>query len=704
MRPHILSPLFTGVQTLEGVGPRLEKSLSRLLQPTDQTTGPRLIDLLFHLPTGLIDRRAQPSIANAKAGEFATIEVSVVCHAPSPRGKRRLPYRIFCEDATGEIELVYFHSDPGYLERLLPIGEKRFISGRVEVYDGRLQMPHPDYVVTADELAQLPLLESVYPLTEGLSRKALLKAETQAVARLPELPEWQDGPWIAAKGWPAFADALRRAHAPQSEADLLPETPHRQRLAYDELLANQLALALIRAKLRRTKGRQVKGAGRLRQEIIDALPFELTGSQRQAMQEIDADMAAPHRMLRLLQGDVGSGKTVVALLAMANCVEAGHQAALMAPTEVLARQHLKSISSLAEASGLRIALLTGRERGRERDKTLSELESGEIDILIGTHALIQAPVAFKDLALAVIDEQHRFGVHQRIALQSKGGERGTDVLVMTATPIPRTLVLTNYGDMDASQLTEKPAGRKPVITRALPIERIGEVTSRLAQALSAGAQAYWVCPLVEESEILDVSAAEDRYAELAKMFGKQVGLVHGRMGGSEKDAVMAAFAAGEVSVLVATTVIEVGVDVPNATIMVIEHSERFGLAQLHQLRGRVGRGAEQSSCILLHQPPLSETARARLNILRETEDGFRIADEDLRLRGGGEVLGTRQSGLPSLRFARLPEDRELLDAANDDAKLVLATDPELNSERGEALRNLLYLFARDEAVRLLRAG
>ena len=401
---------------------------------------------------------------------------------------------------------------------------------------------------------------------------------------------------------------------------------------------------------------------------------------------------------------MGSGKTVVALLAMASCVEAGHQAALMAPTEVLARQHLHSISSLAGRSGLRIALLTGRERGADREKTLKALEAGEIDILIGTHALIQAPVAFKDLALAVIDEQHRFGVHQRIALQSKGGERGTDVLVMTATPIPRTLVLTNYGDMDASQLTEKPAGRKPVITRALPIERIGDVTGRLTQALSAGAQAYWVCPLVEESDILDISAAEERYAELAKLFGSKVGLVHGRMAGAEKDAVMAAFAAGELSILVATTVIEVGVDVPNATIMVIEHSERFGLSQLHQLRGRVGRGADQSSCILLYQPPLGETARARLSILRETEDGFRIADEDLRLRGGGEVLGTRQSGLPSLRLARLPEDRELLDAANDDAKLILATDPELKSERGEALRNLLYLFARDEAVRLLRAG
>jgi len=704
MRPHILSPLFAGVRSLEGVGPRLETTLKRLLRPGDETSEPYIIDLLFHLPTGLIDRRARPSIANAKPGQFATLEVSVLRHAPPPRGKRRLPYRIFCEDGSGEIELVFFHSDQAYLNRLLPVGERRFISGRLEVYDGRLQMPHPDYVVTADEMEQLPLIEPVYPLTEGLSRKVLLKVEEQALARLPELPEWQDGPWIKAKGWLDFSTSLRLAHAPQSETDLLAESPARQRLAYDELLANQLALALIRRKLRRAKGRPVKATGTLRKALLDTLPFELTESQHQALAEIEADMAASTRMLRLLQGDVGSGKTVVALLAMATCVEAGYQAALMAPTEVLARQHLQSISNLSEGSGLRIGLLTGRERGHERDATLSGLEAGKIDILVGTHALIQDPVAFKDLALAVIDEQHRFGVHQRIALQSKGGDGGVEVLVMTATPIPRTLVLTNYGDMDASQLTEKPAGRKPVITRALPIERIADVTVRLGEALAAGAQAYWVCPLVEESDVLDVSAAEERYAQLTAQFGDQVGLIHGRLNSAEKDAVMAAFAAGDLSILVATTVIEVGVDVPNATIMVIEHSERFGLAQLHQLRGRVGRGAGQSSCILLYQPPLSEAARARLKILRETEDGFRIADEDLRLRGGGEVLGTRQSGLPSLRLARLPEDRDLLDAANDDAKLVLAQDPELTSARGEALRVLLYAFARDEAVRLLRAG
>ena len=704
MRPHILSPLFAGVRSLEGVGPRLETLLKRLLQPIDEASEPRIIDLLFHLPSGLIDRRARPSIANARPGQFATLDVSVIRHAPSPRGKRRLPYRIYCEDGSGEIELVFFHSDQAYLNRLLPVGERRFISGRIEIYDGRLQMPHPDYVVTADEMEQLPLIEPVYPLTEGLSRKVLLKTEELALARLPELPEWQDGPWIKTKGWADFSKSLRQAHALQSEADLLPTSPARQRLAYDELLANQLALALIRRKLRRAKGRPVKAAGKLRKALLGSLPFELTVSQHQALAEIDADMGASTRMLRLLQGDVGSGKTVVALLAMATCIEAGHQAALMAPTEVLARQHLQSISDLSKGSGLRVGLLTGRDRGRERDETLKRLEAGEIDILIGTHALIQEPVAFKDLALAVIDEQHRFGVHQRIALQSKGGDGRIDVLVMTATPIPRTLVLTNYGDMDASQLTEKPAGRKPVVTRALPIERIADVTMRLGEALSTGAQAYWVCPLVEESDVLDVSAAEERYAQLSAQFGDQVGLIHGRLNSAEKDAVMAAFAAGDLSILVATTVIEVGVDVPNATIMVIEHSERFGLAQLHQLRGRVGRGAGQSSCILLYQPPLSDAARARLKILRETEDGFRIADEDLRLRGGGEALGTRQSGLPSLRLARLPEDRDLLDAANDDAKLVLAQDPELTSPRGEALRVLLYLFARDEAVRLLRAG
>ncbi len=703
MRPDSLSPLFAGIRTLGGVGPRLETAFGRLLRPLDADAGPRVIDLLFHLPVGLLDRTARPKIAEATPNELATLEVTVTRHKAPPRG-RRLPYRIFCEDSTGEIELIFFRGDKSYLERLLPVGERRFISGRIDAYDGRLQMAHPDHVVGEDDLDSLPLIEPIYPLTAGISQKVLLKTLAQALAKVPDLAEWQDQAWFNSKRWSNFADSLRTAHTPQNAADVLPEAPARQRLAFDELLANQLALSLVRGRLRRIAGRAIVGDGSLRKKIVDTLPFALTSSQSQALGEIDADLREPQRMLRLLQGDVGSGKTIVALLAMASAVEAGHQAALMAPTEVLARQHLASFQSIAEAAGVRIALLTGRERGRERKRVLDALAGGDIDMLIGTHALFSDDVVFKDLAFVVIDEQHRFGVHQRLALQAKGSGSGTDVLIMTATPIPRTLVLTAYGDMDVSQLREKPAGRQPVLTRAIPTGRIGDVIGRLEKALESGAQAYWVCPLIEESEVLDISAAQDRYADLQKRFGERVGLVHGKLSSAQKDDVMAAFAAGELSILVATTVIEVGVDVRNATIMVIEHSERFGLAQLHQLRGRVGRGSDQSACILLYKAPLGETARARIEILRESDDGFLIAEEDLRLRGGGEVLGVRQSGLPTFRLASLPEHQNLLDAAHDDAQLILANDRDLTSVRGEALRVLLYLFARDEATRLLRAG
>ncbi|HEX7967317.1 MAG TPA: ATP-dependent DNA helicase RecG, partial [Stellaceae bacterium] len=463
-----------------------------------------------------------------------------------------------------------------------------------------------------------------------------------------------------------------------------------------------LAIALVRAHTKRLPGRTVAAEGKLRQRVTAALPFALTQAQRQASAEIAGDMASPTRMLRLLQGDVGSGKTVVALIAMLDAVEAGCQAALMAPTEILARQHFATLSKLAAPAGVEIALLTGREKGRAREALLARLTAGEIDIIVGTHALFQEDVAFKDLALAVIDEQHRFGVEQRIALSGKG--RGVDILVMTATPIPRTLLLTSYGDLDSSRLTEKPAGRQAVTTRTLPLARLEEVIEAVRRALSQGAKVYWVCPLVEESEAVDLAAVDERHAQLKASFGERVGLVHGRMKGAEKDRVMESFAHGGVDVLVATTVIEVGVDVPDATVMVIEHAERFGLAQLHQLRGRIGRGDKPSACLLLYATPLGETAKARLTILRETEDGFRIAEEDLRLRGAGEVLGTRQSGMPELHLADLAAHADLLAVARDDARLALTRDPELASPRGEALRTLLYLFQRDVAVRYVRSG
>jgi ATP-dependent DNA helicase RecG len=699
MRPEVLFPLFAPARTLPGIGPRLETLVAKLVGVKSGET--KVVDLCWHLPTGLVDRRRRPKIAEARDGEIATIEVQVGLHV-APRTKR-LPYRVHVHDDTGEMQIIFFNVHGDYLAKALPEGSTRIVSGRVDFYQGEPQMTHPDHIVAPEEVASLPLLEPIYPLTAGLPLKAVQKAARAAVERAPELPEWQDGPWLKARGFPSWRAALKAAHEPESEAELMPDSPSRARLAYDELLANQLALGLVRRRMRALPGRSIVGDGHLRAKVISALPFALTGAQRTALAEIDDDMKSGRRMLRLLQGDVGSGKTVEALLAMLNAVEAGCQAAMMAPTEILARQHHASLVPLCEAAGVRLELLSRREKGKRRAELLEGLATGAIDILVGTHALFQEDVAFKALALAVVDEQHRFGVHQRLQLQSKGGT-GTDILVMTATPIPRTLTLTAYGDMDVSRLTEKPPGRKPIDTRALPLDRLDDVVEGLRRALAGGAQIYWVCPLVEESEELDVTAAEERHRHLEADFGGVVGLVHGRMKAAEKDAAMARFEAGETRILVATTVIEVGVNVPSATVMVIEHAERFGLAQLHQLRGRVGRGGDRSSCLLLYHAPLGETAAARLKIMRETEDGFRIAEEDLKLRGAGELLGTRQSGLPTFRVADIERHGELLAAAYDDARMIIERDAELETPRGQALRVLLYLFERDEAIRYLRSG
>jgi len=699
MRPSLLNSLFASATTLPGVGPKVEKLLRRLTGRDDDT---RVVDLLFHLPTGAIDRRARPKLRDVVPGMVATVAVTIDRHRPPPPGRSRAPYLVYASDDTGDVVLTYFNARKDYIDKLLPVGQRRYVSGTTALYDGMLQMVHPDRVVDEAGLAKLPLIEPVYPLTEGVSLNQLRKAVEGALAKIPQLPEWQDPAFVKREKFPAWSDALRAVHRPSVPDDVLPESAAWSRLAYDEILAGQLALALVRAHLRRISGRRTLGDGRLREKIIAALPYALTPSQVRAVADIASDLAQPHRMLRLLQGDVGSGKTVVALLACAAVIEAGRQAAIMAPTEILARQHLATISDVAAAVGLRVALLTGRERGRERTDILARLAAGEIDLLVGTHALFQEEVEFRDLALAVVDEQHRFGVHQRLALARKG--EAVDVLVMTATPIPRTLVLTYFGDMDVSELREKPAGRKPIDTRTIPLDRINEVVDGVGRALDEGRRVYWVCPLVEESESLDVAAAEARFRSLQERFGEHVGLVHGKMKGADKDQAMARFASGETQLLVATTVIEVGVDVPEATVMVIEHAERFGLAQLHQLRGRIGRGAERSTCLLLYRAPLGETAKARLAVMRETEDGFRIAEEDLGLRGEGDVLGTRQSGMPGFRLARIETHGKLLQAARDDAALVLTRDPKLASPRGEALRVLLYLFERDEAIRLLRAG
>lgn len=698
MRPSSLDSLFAGLTSLSGVGPKLEALYRRLLG----RDAPKVIDLLLHLPSGVIDRRSRPKLRDVVPGTVVTVAVTVDSHRPSPPNRPRAPYRIDAHDDTADITLTYFNARRDHLEKLLPEGALRYVSGTAEIYDGVLQMVHPDRVVDEAGFATLPLVEPAYPLTEGLAPGNVRRAMDSALTKLPDIPEWQDGPWLSREQFPSFAAALRTLHRPADPSDADPAGRAWTRLAYDELLAGQLALGLVRAHIRRPAGRGSSSEGRMRADILKSLPYSLTHSQQKALDDITADLAQPLRMLRLLQGDVGSGKTVVALLAAATVIEAGRQAAVMAPAEILARQHVRTIAPLAEAAGIRFAILTGRERGKERDAIMDRLALGEIDLLIGTHALFQDDVAFRDLALVVVDEQHRFGVHQRLALMQKGA--AVDVLVLTATPIPRTLVLTYYGDMDVSELREKPAGRKPVDTRVISIARLREVESAVGRAIAEGRQVYWVCPLVEESEKIDLAAAEARFKELKAQFGDVVGLVHGRLKGADKDSAMARFASAETRVLVATTVIEVGVDVPNATVMVIEHAERFGLAQLHQLRGRVGRGSGQSACLLLHGNPLGETAKARLSIMRETEDGFRIADEDLRLRGEGDLLGTRQSGMPGYRVVRFETHGKYLGAARDDAALALRRDPTLTGPRGQALRQLLYLFEKDDAVRLIQAG
>jgi ATP-dependent DNA helicase RecG len=699
MRPALLNPLFAPVTSLAGVGPKQDRLLRYLL---DREETPRLVDLLLHLPASVIDRRARPKIRDAVPGTVVTLEVTVDRHRPTPARNRRAPHLVYASDETGDVVLTYFRAQPGYVEKLLPVGSKRYVSGTAQMYDGTLQLTHPDRVVDEAGFAKLSGIDPVYPLTEGLALGSLRRAMAQALQKLPALPEWISPEVLRRCKFPPIAEALKRVHMPLELTDILPDGTFWSRLAFDELLAGQLALALVRAQLRRPAGDRHAGDGHLRNKIIDALPYALTGSQRQAAAAITEDLRQPVRMLRLLQGDVGSGKTVVALLAAAAVTEAGKQAALMAPTEILARQHIKTIAPLAERAGLRAAILTGREKGKERRDILARLAAGEIDFLVGTHALIQDDVIFKALALAVVDEQHRFGVRERLALTAKG--EAVDVLVLSATPIPRTLVLTYFGDMDISELREKPAGRQPIDTRAVPDSRLSEVMDAVGRALSAGKLVYWICPLVEESETVNLTDAEARFESLKARFRDKVGLVHGKMRGTEKDRVMAQFAAGEIGLLVATTVVEVGVDVPAATIMVIENAERFGLAQLHQLRGRIGRGSEASTCLLLYREPLNEMSTARLKVIRETTDGFRIAEEDLKLRGEGDVLGVRQSGLPGYRIARSDVHGQLITQARDEALRIMKENPRLKGARGEALRCLLYLFERDEALPLIGAG
>lgn len=693
-RPEVLFPLFAGLETLDGVGPKTAKLLAHL-----HVEAPR--DLLFTLPHGVVDRRLLPSLRNAELPRTATVVVTVGAHRP-PRS-RGGAYRVQVEDAETSFEIVFFHGRSDYLKRVLPTGARRLVSGKVELFDGLIQMVHPDHILPEEDLADIPEFEPVYPLTAGVTQKTMWKATRSAIARVPDVAEWIDPAQKARAGWPDFGAAITRAHAPEGKADLSPGAPARERLAYDELMAHQLTLALARARQRRGKGQPSVGTGVLQARVRAAFPYAPTGAQERAIAEIAADMGAEKRMSRLLQGDVGSGKTLVAFMALLVAVEAGGQGVMMAPTEILARQHLDELRPLAESAGVVLEILTGRDKGSERRAKLAALARGDIQVLVGTHAVFQADVAFSDLRLAVVDEQHRFGVRQRLELGKKG--LAPDVLVMTATPIPRSLALAQYGDMDTSVLDEKPPGRKPIKTVLVSEGRIDEVIGRLRVAIDEGQQCYWVCPLVEESEVSDLVAAEERFKRLRAAFGDDVvGLVHGQMPSEAKDAAMADFQSGRSRLLVATTVIEVGVNVPNATIMVIERAESFGLAQLHQLRGRVGRGSGASTCLLMYQPPLSDGGRRRLEVLRETEDGFRIAETDLQMRGAGDVIGTAQSGVPRFRVADLERQAGLMATAQSDARALLAEDPTLEGPRGRAARLLLWLMRQDEAIRLIGVG
>lgn len=693
-RPEILWPLFGEIQSLPGIGAKSAKLFEKL-----GATRPK--DLLFLPPLNVIDRRVRRSVAGVPEGEIATVEVEVGVHHPARR--KGGPYRIMVRDSGAEFMLVFFRAKGDWLSQKLPTGQRRVISGKLEIYDGVLQITHPDHVLTPAEIETLPDFEPVYPLTQGLSQRVFAKAAQAALGRVGDMPEWLDPPLKNRESWPDWKAALDDVHNPQGRADLSPAAKGRRRLAYDELLAHQLTLSLARAHMKRGKGRTITGDGSLRAKLLAALPYSPTGAQTRAAAEIDADMSSPQRMLRLLQGDVGAGKTLVAMMALLSAVESGGQGAMMAPTEILARQHFAGLAPLAQAVGVKLDILTGRDKGKARAEKLAALEAGETDLIVGTHSLFQKSVLFNDLRLAIIDEQHRFGVKQRMDMSAKGA--GVDMLVMTATPIPRSLALAHFGDMDVSVLDEKPPGRQPIETRMISLGRYHDVVERLKAATTDGRRAYWVCPLVEESEVLDATAAEDRARALKAVFGEaEVAVIHGQMPTVEKDEAMAAFQEGRAKVLVATTVIEVGVDVPEATIIVIEHAERFGLAQLHQLRGRVGRGSGASTCLLLYSAPLGKTAEARLTTLRDSDDGFMIAEEDLKLRGAGDLLGVQQSGLPQFRIADLEIDLELMRWAQDDARLILEKEPDLSGKRGAALRVLLYLHDRDAAIQYLGGG
>ena len=681
MRPKLLAPLFVPVENFNGIGPKLSSWIKNLC-------GPYALDVLWHMPTGINHRpllKTKPILP-----QLGTLFLEITAHKV-PRS-RKLPCVISGTSTLGIVEIVFFHYHPSLLAKKLAIGKKVWISGKFSYEQDTIKVSHPDYI--EDDLSKIPQNEVIYPLKAGANGKVIRKIIEQIIPILPNLPEEIDPIILKQHGWPSWQQAVKIMHSPQTQEDLALQQLARQRLAFDELLSNQIALHLTRRHNHQKPGQSLP----FKNQINLNLPFDLTSAQKKCLQEIRNDLASNECMIRLLQGDVGSGKTVVALLAALQAIENNTQTAFLAPTDILARQHFEKIKNLCQTLPIEIQLLTSHEKGKKRQEILSDLTQGRIDLLIGTHAILEQNVTFKKLSFAIIDEQHRFGVKQRLSLANK--EQGTNLLFMTATPIPRTLALTAYGDMDISVLNEKPKGRQPIDTRVIPLSQVETIISRLK---SLSSQIYWVCPLVEESEESDLMAAQKRFQNLQKIYGEKVGLIHGKMKPEEKKQAMDRFISGDTKILVSTTVIEVGVDVPSAATMIVEHAERFGLASLHQLRGRVGRGQDKAICLLLHGR-LSETGHKRLKILRDFDDGFKIAEADLHLRGAGEILGLRQSGLPLFHMANIEEHTDLLTLANQQAQKILTQDPYLTTPHGQAVKNMLYLFQKDTVINLLNAG
>ena len=693
LRPKILYPLFSSLNNIPGVGSRTAKLIEKI-------TTPNLFGLCKHLPTNLLTRKRIIKLSFAEKDKFIILPVKIISHKPSRR--KNMPYKIACFGGGVALDLVFFNARPDYLEEILPINEKRVISGKIDFFREKYQIIHPDYVVDLKDRKDIPSSGPIYPSTKGLTQRVLKKSITWSLDQLPDLPEWAETNLMMRKKWLPWKESLISLHNANNDFDLRASSSNRTRLAYDELLANQLAISIIRSDIKTHVGKSITSKRVIQNKVISLLPFKMTDSQKKALEKIELEIAGSKRMVHLLQGDVGSGKTIVALLSMLTVIEAGYQCALMAPTEILSKQHFSTFKKFLKNTNVTLSLLAGNEKSSVRKRNLNDLTSGSAQIIIGTHSLFQESVSFQNLGLVVIDEQQRFGVHQRYLLASKG--KKTNVLIMTATPIPRTLTLAAFGDINVSCLREKPSGRKDIITKVAPIARFNKIVSAIKNRVKNNERIYWVCPLIEESEVLNLVNVKKRFENLKNIFGSKVGLVHGRLKSEEKELTMKKFINGEINIIVSTTVIEVGVDIPEATVMVIEHAERFGLSQLHQLRGRVGRSSAQSLCILAYDPPLTITAKTRLKVLRDTNDGFRIAEEDLRLRGSGEILGIKQSGFPEFYFADLTVHQDLIENANNDAQKILKTDPDLESKRGFALRHLLYLFEKDIAIKYLRSG